>query len=445
MGSRAARDAALTILVRVEQEGSFVGPLLERAMQNAELHDSDRALLQQIVKGTLQQRSAIDATINRFIDRGVNSLSPYTRGLLRLGAYQVMFLDRIPQQAAVNDTIEVGKNYVSPGEIRLLNAVLRKVVTSTTESRSFDEEDPSQIATQLSHPEWLVRRWIAQFGAAETVALCRINNARSPLTFRAHRNRISGADLITNLAQSGIEAQAGSFSPDCVSVLQLPRGVKLSTLPALVDGMCIVQDESSALVAPLLDPKPGMLILDLCAAPGGKTTHLAALSNDQAVIVALDPFLRRLASVIDNCERGHFHSVAPVQGDGREIVFARNVDSVLIDAPCSGLGVLGKRSDARWQKGAADFERLNEIQDALLDHSTELVGSGGVIVYSTCSIDPIENDEVIDRFFERNPNFELQSAAGFVTPEVVDERGFVRTLPQRHGIGGAFAARLVRG
>ena len=238
--------------------------------------------------------------------------------------------------------------------------------------------------------------------------------------------------------------QPARYHPDCTIITGLPPDRRIHTLDAYRQGLFLVQDESFAMVAPLVDPQPGDLVVDLCSAPGGKTTHLAALMGNQGRVVAVDPHPHRLELVRDNCDRLGVTIVERLAADGRALQLDRPADAVLVDAPCSGTGVLGRRSDARWNKSPDDLPGLRVLQRELLLHAATLLRPGGRLVYTTCAIDAEENEGAVAAFLSAATGFERTPIAGEVPAELVDEQGFFRTWPHRHGMGGAFGAVMIK-
>ncbi len=449
--SKSAREQALHILCRVETKGAYVSHLLAQATDNE--HGSDRALLEQLVKGTLDWRGRIDAVLDEVVKGGIGPLTPWIRNILRLGAYQILFLDRIPPQAAVHESVELAKRYGHRGTTGLVNAVLRKVAaqasagttpTAVPVPADRQQDEAEGIAATYSHPLWMVRRWIAQLGVEETIGLCKSNNQAWPPCLLTNTLRIDTPGLRGALQVEGVACHAAPYHPDCTVVDALPRDVRLHELTAYRDGLFLVQDESSAFVARVVDPQPGEFVVDLCSAPGGKTANMALLVRNQGHILAVDLHPRRLDVVEANCARLGISIVETAAADGRTIHLDRLSDRVLVDAPCSGLGVLGRRSDARWNKSEEDLPRLRALQLELLRHAATLLRPGGRLVYSTCTIDPAENEEVVREFLRGDATFRAIEALDGIPAALVDGHGFYHTWPQRHGMGGAFGAAMVK-
>lgn len=446
MTERTARDRALSILQRVETQRAYATQLLDQVSREPAIDQRDRALIHQLVKGTLAQRGRIDALLNDLVKSGVDRLTPWIRNILRMGVYQILFLDRVPPEVAVNESVNLAKTYGHPGTVKLVNAVLRRVAARAPSLRSAAPESTSadDLAASYSHPIWLVRRWLQNFGAETTIALCEANNRPWPPCIRTNTLKIDTAGLRRRLDAEQVGWRAARYHPDCTILAELPEGARIHTLPSFREGLFLVQDESFALVTQLLDPRPGEFIVDLCSAPGGKTTHLAALMGNRGRIAAVDIHAHRLALVRENCERLGVTIVETIQADGRTVRFDQPADAILLDAPCSGTGVLGRRSDARWNKAEDELPRLRVLQQELLRQAATLLRPGGRIVYATCTLEPEENEGAVEAFLNSAPQFRRVAPGAQVPPELIDSEGYLRTWPHRDGIGGAFGALLVR-
>jgi 16S rRNA (cytosine967-C5)-methyltransferase len=317
--------------------------------------------------------------------------------------------------------------------------VLRRLVEEKDRLTPPAGDDVESLAIWGSHPRWIVERWLDRFGPEATRALLLADNRAVPVGLRVNRLRATREHLIQRLAAEGVEATPARFASDLVWV----EGTHApGALAVFKQGLCTVQDESEALVARLVAPEPHERLLDLCAAPGGKSTHLAELMGDEGEVWAMERAEARLGPLEATVARMGTHAVHVVLGDGRDYPFPMPFDRVLVDAPCSGLGVLGRRADARWRKGPEMLRDLPLTQLELLAAGGRRARPGGVLVYSVCSFEPEETTAVVERFLRQNPAFVLESAQGLVPDPVVDEGGFMLVLPHEHGCDGAFAARF---
>jgi 16S rRNA (cytosine967-C5)-methyltransferase len=434
------REIALRILIAVDMRGAFSDKLLEQAHTGAG-DPRDQALLHELVKGTLRWRGRLDAILDRIVHIGIAATQPHVRNVLRLGAYQILFLDRIPAHAAVDESVKLAHKVSHAGAAGLVNSVLRRLVEEKEKLVLPTGDDAASLAVWGSHPEWLVTRWLARFGPEATRALMLANNTPARLGLRVNTLRTSREALITRLAAEGVTATPSGRVPELVWV---EGRVAPAALAAFRDGSCTAQDESEALVSLLVDPQPHERILDLCAAPGGKCTHLAERIRDEGEVWAMERAPERVASLEQTVARLGCQSVHVVAGDGRTYTFPMPFDRVLVDAPCSSLGVIGRRADARWRKGPETLLEMPPVQLELLIAGARRVRPGGVLVYSVCSFEPEETTEVVEHFLATERGFQIEPAGAWLVADVVDERGFMCVLPHRHGCDGAFAARFRR-
>ena len=446
-GNLSTRELALRCLCRVESDAAYAGRVLDGARLDSRMDQRETALLSQLVKGTLQRRGTVDAALEKYLKEGLQSLPLKIRNILRLGAYQIIFLDRIPAEVAVNEAVNLAKKQKERNLAGLVNAVLRTLVQNLPELMQSLAAAGSaeEIAVSGSHPLWLIERWISQIGAQETRALCAADNRIWPLQLRANTLRISAGDLLGRLRREGIKAVPGRYCSDCLSVENLAGNKKLHELESFKAGLFQVQDESSALISLLVGPQAGETVVDLCSAPGGKTTHLAQLMCNSGRLIAADVNRRRLKLVKESCRRLGISITEYAAADGRRLSLEFESDRVLVDAPCSGLGALGRKSDARWNKSPQMFADLAKLQLELLSNAARLVKKGGILVYSTCSIDLQEDEQLAEEFLSCNSGFRLRPPpADFSSFGMTTSQGYYRSWPQRHFIGGAFGAVFLR-
>ena len=433
------REAALRILHAVDTRSAFSDRLLDGAHARAGADPRDRALLHELVKGTLRWRGRLDAALDARVHVGLANTQPWIRNILRLGAYQILFLDRVPTHAAVDESVKLAHKYAHPGAAGLVNSVLRRLAEEKPGIVWPEGDDVDSLTVWGSHPRWIVERWLARFGPAETRALLEADNRAVPTGLRANTLQNTREQLIEMLGREGVEARAATLSPDLVWVEGHHSPGALHSFRA---GRCTAQDESEALVGRVVAPRAHERVLDLCAAPGGKSTHLAELMGDEGEVWAMERDAHRVETLKSTLERLGTHSVHVVHGDGRTYEFPMPFDRVLVDAPCSGMGVLARRADARWRKGPEVLAEMPPVQLDLLRSAGRYLAPGGLLVYSVCSFEPEETDHVVARFLAEHPGWTLESVAGSVPDAVVTPEGTMRVLPHLHGCDGAFAARL---
>jgi 16S rRNA (cytosine967-C5)-methyltransferase len=435
-----AREIALEILYEIEMKDAFANETIELFCKNYHLSNLDRRFVSELVNGTTKMRRRIDYVLSFFLEKEINDLTPWIRNILRLGVYQIDFLDRVPESAAVNESVNLAKKFGHRGTVALVNAVLRSYLRdkSRVSFPSWEENKVENIALFYSFPSFLVESWLNTFGEEETIKLCQVFNERPKLCFRMNSLKVESHSLEEKLNKSKTKFKSGRFLEN---FYYIESRVDLNHFTPLVEGLVYLQDESAGFPVILLDPQPGETILDLCAAPGGKATFIAELLRDKEGVLAVDKNLEKIRLLRENCRRLGIDSVSYFCGDARNFQ-VRPVDRVLVDAPCSGLGVLGRNPDSRWRKQKEDLLRLQKLQLEILFNAANLVKKGGVLVYSTCTLTREENDFVIEKFLEKRRDFKLTDASLYVDSEVVDQSGFVRTFPHIHKMDGGFAARL---
>jgi 16S rRNA (cytosine967-C5)-methyltransferase len=445
-GTKKCRELAVEILRNVETRKAYADLLLDHALKTNLLSNEDRALLTQLVYGTLRWRGKIDWTLSRLLSRPLSETDSYLKNLLRLTLYQMLFLDKVPDYAAVNEGVELAKRYGGKTAAGLINAVARRLLREKGKLAKQDigGDAAARLAVEWSHPEWLVRRWLAYFGAGETEALLKANNTEAPLVLRTNRLKTDRASLIEKLRAASFDAMPAPYAPEAI---RLRGAAAVDRLPGFAEGLFLVQGEASQLACLLLDPKPTERILDACAAPGGKATHLAEMMQDRGEVIAIDVSARGIEKVKQNIRRLGLKSIRPVHADAAQELTgapALPYDRILADVPCSGLGTLRSHPEAKWHKTESDIERLSRAQQKILSHIAAYLKPGGVLVYSTCTLTEEENERVVEQFLERGQKFTLESAADFL-PEsawrMVRGKYFL-ALPHREGTDGFFAARM---
>jgi len=438
-----ARRAAFDILWRVATEAAYAAPLVA-ALPQTNLSNEDRRLAQELALGVLRWQSALDYFIERYSGRPLKKLDAAVLLALRLGLYQLRFLSRVPASAAVNESVNLVKRARTASAAPMVNAVLRRAARQLDEQPGASLNEPlERFAVETSHPRWLIEKWIAAFGEAETRRLALANNQPPPVAFRVNTVRAAADEVRARLEHAGLRLRPSPVAPGALVVEDGPAAVLAQ---AAESGEVYIQDEASQLVSLLLNPASGERILDLCAAPGSKSSHLAALAGADGWVMACDIHPHRLATLALTCKRLGIESVAPVALDAtRELPLldgAPPFDRALIDAPCSGTGTLRRNPEIKWRLTADDIARLAEVQLSLLRRATSALKRGGRLVYSTCSMEREENEAVVHRFLEGG----FQSQFRVVTPtapaELITREGFVRTFPHRDGADGFFAAVL---
>jgi 16S rRNA (cytosine967-C5)-methyltransferase len=439
MPGKSAREIALHVLV--EYPGSDKpDELLDRLLRKHRLERRDRALATQLVSGTIKWRLKLDHVIKHF-SRKKRVVSPIILNILRMSIYQLMFLDKVPDYSVTDEAVRIAKAEGDAFQARYVNAILRTYLRERDRIAYPDlESDPlKHISVMYSHPPWLISRWLARYEARDVMALAAANN-RVPLTgLRINRLRSDVEEVESILAGGGAEiVEREKLVPYHIYI----RGASaIDASPAYRGGLFQVQDAGSTLIGHLVSPEPGQVAADLCSAPGGKATHLYELAGGKARVVAADLVPERLLKVRQNAGRLGHSGISVVVADASRPPLA-GADAVLLDAPCTGLGVMARKWDLRWTKREDDIMRMATYQKQMLLGAAGAVKSGGILVYSTCSIEPDENENVVEAVMAEAGGLELEDISRYVPDSVVYKHGMMQTLPHVHGVDGLFGARL---
>lgn len=436
------RQIAFLALRDVQRRGAFADIALNRWLRQAKLSEQERSLTTELVYGCVRRMRTLDALIDVFAKKKSSQQPPDLRTILHLGLYQLRYLSDIPAAAAVDTTVELCKKNSLAGLAGFVNALLRQYIRKTDTPLQLPENPVERLGILHSFPDWIVQFWIDQLGFEEAEKLCQWFNKSPTIDLRVNPLRTSIEQV-----EAALEAAGATVTriPHLPQALRLKGGAgAIENLPGYKEGWWCVQDSSAQLVSYLLAPQPGEVVFDVCAAPGGKTTHIAELMRDEGKIIACDKTESRLRKLAENAQRLRYKSIEILRGDVCNISQFKNVgDRVLLDAPCSGLGTLHRRADARWRHTPENIKKLAELQAKLLEQVAGWLKEGGFLVYSTCTLHPLENENLICSFLERHSHWQISPpapdspVAPFVTPE-----GWVKVWPHRHQMDGFFMVRL---
>ncbi|MHB8156753.1 MAG: 16S rRNA (cytosine(967)-C(5))-methyltransferase RsmB, partial [Desulfocucumaceae bacterium] len=356
------------MLKEVDAGGAYANLALNRVLEDLKPSSLDRAFATEIAYGTLRSLNTLDWILQKHISQPLEKQTSWIRSILRLGVYQIIYMDRVPAPAAVNEAANQAKRFGHPGAVSFVNGVLRNVLRKKDEIvfPSLESDPVQHISLKYSHPAWLVQRWIKELGAGETIELCSSNNQPSPNTVRANTLKNTREGLLDILAKEGIQAEKTRHAPEGV-ILKGVRGLR--GFPPFEQGLFQVQDESSMLVGHAVAPSPGSLVIDAASAPGGKATHLAQMMGDRGTIAAFDIHAHKIKLIMDNCRRLGITIIRAVEGDARELAgeYSGRADYVLLDAPCTGTGVIRRRPDSRWKKDPAQLPQIISLQREMLE------------------------------------------------------------------------------
>lgn len=429
------------------ETGSFTDVVVDRLLGKFKLAGVDRNLFTELVHGIVRRQRTLDAIIDRLAKQPAHRQPPHLKQLLRLGLYQLRYLDRIPDSAAVNTTVDLAKANGLAGLAGVVNGVLRQYIRlqdRQEEVLNLPTNPISRLGTLYSFPDWLIEHWVTELGSIETEQLCQAFNRVPKIDLRVNTLKIELTRLIDIFQAADIAA---------IPIPHVPQGLQftgnvgaIDRLPGYHEGWWTVQDRSAQLVTHLLDPQPGEVVIDACAAPGGKTTHIAELMGNTGQILALDKTASRLKKLQQNLDRLQLSGVKILTGDSCKFSeLTATADRVLLDAPCSGLGTLHRRADARWQKTPAQIHELGQLQGQLLANTATWVKPGGVLVYATCTVHPIENEHVITSFLTTHPHWQIElPAPDSPLASLVGKTGSIEVWPHRQQMDGFFMVKLRR-
>ena len=438
---QSARITALRVLVSCRSNGAWADAALKAQISRDGLSGSDAALCSRIVYGVLQNRMLLDHYIGAYCSQKPDHLQPPLLEILRIGAYQILFLDKIPDSAAVNTSVELAKLSKRGQASGLVNAVLRKISQNKESLPPIpDRNEIQRLSIQYSHPQWLTKRMVTLLGREEAERFLASNNEIAPLTVQVNPLKTTTESLTEELRQAGIEVHPHAWVPDC---LELSGTGDLTALPAFRDGKFLVQDPAARLVSLIANIRPGLKVLDVCAAPGGKSLSAAFAMTGQGDILSCDLHENKLKRIQESADRLGADIITTRAADGRvfQPEWEAAFDVVLVDAPCSGLGIIRKKPDTRYKK-ADDLFTLPVIQSAILNNSARYVRPGGTLVYSTCTILPEENEQVTQAFLAEHTDFTMSPIE---LPQPVGTTSGALTLwPQRHDTDGFYICRMTR-
>lgn len=435
------RELALDGLMQVEKSGAYSNLLLNNLIEKSEIDRKDIGLLTEIVYGTIQRRDTLDYYLQPFLKKKVEA---WVKVLLRLSLYQMIYLDRVPERAVIHEAVEIAKRRGHKGIAGMVNGVLRSIQREGVPSVEEIQDPVKRLAVAMSHPEWLVQEWVSAYGLETAQKMCEVNMLPPVSAARVNVDKATVEEAISLLENEGIQAKYGDLSEDAI---QIEKG-NVAHTEAFQKGFLSIQDESSMLVARALAPAEGDKVLDSCAAPGGKTTHIAEHLKGTGQVMSLDLHPHKVRLIQQQAKRLGLENVETKALDARKVEehFANeSFDKILVDAPCSGFGVIRRKPDIKLGKEKGDSERLSTIQLSILEKVAPLLKTGGRLVYSTCTIEKIENEQVIEQFLQEHPEFEWDTTMKGRMPEKLHpyiNEGQVQILPHYFATDGFYIACL---
>ena len=419
------RLTAAKIIYAVTEKGAYANIELAKNLRQENFSDLDRRFCTELVYGTIKTAVSLDWKLQKYLSRPIEKVDAKILTVLRLGMYQIFFMDKVPNFAAVDESVEIAKKFSGIGASKFVNGVLRNVLRNPEKSKFPEKNDLTSIALKTFHPTWLVKLFVEEFGIETAKKICEADNVEPPLCLRVNFLKTSREKVLRELKNLGIQAEKSKIASE--GIICKNHGA-LDKLKILKQGFCQVQDESSMFVAHFLEPQENNFVIDCCAAPGGKATHIAELMKNCGKILACDIHEHKIEHIRQNAKRLGVKIIEPVLLDARKVgeKYFETADRILIDAPCSGLGVIRRKADLRLQKNFADIEKLPELQFEILSNAAKALKVGGILVYSTCTILRRENEDVVEKFLSENKNFELVETKKFL-PHIDGTDGFFCT------------------
>ncbi len=446
MKNNGAREDALKIIHQINEKNAYPGIAVNEYVNRFKPDERERIFVSELVYGSVRWKKRIDYIIKSFSKIRINKISPWIMNILRLGIYQIIFMDRVPESASCNESVKLAKKYGHSASSGYVNAVLRNVVRNISNMEYPDRENSplEYFSIMYSHPEWLVKRYMELYGNDFTEKLLCANNENPPFTIRTNILKTTPDKLLGILRKSGFNCKPGNYAKEAV-IVDNPAGIFETDIYR--EGLFQVQDESSMFAVKMLDPRQGEYIIDVCAAPGGKATYTAELMKNKGRIMAWDIHTHRLRLISNTSKRLGISIVETMQEDAMEINlnYIGKADRVMIDAPCSGLGTIRRRPDIKWSRQEKDIVQLARLQYKILDSSSQYLKNGGVLVYSTCTTEPEENEMIIQRFIDKHKDFalcELKDEPLLMKNTI--KKGNMVLFPHIHGTDGFFAAKLFK-
>ena len=433
------RKVAINILERIINEGAYSNIILSNELNNSDLSDKDKALVTEIVYGTLRRLKTIDTIIASFV-KDISIMDKKILNILRVAVYQMNYLDKVPSYAACNEAVEEAKE-ISDKDSKLVNGILRNFVKKEGKFDIIFRNKIDEIAFDLSFEPWMVRMFIKQYGEHEALEILEGLNNTPKMTVRVNSIKGDYEEVYEELEEAGYNIEEGCICPEAISI---KGGKGIENNQAFVDGKITVQDESAMLISPLLDLEEGMKVLDLCCAPGGKTTHIGELLNNTGEVLGFDLHENKLELVKENYERLGITNIKLAQMDATklDVKLVSYADRVLLDVPCSGIGIIRKKPEIKWTKKRKDLKEIVEVQREILENAWEYLKTGGVMVYSTCTLNKEENEENIKWFLSKHKDATIEKVfIGKGANLCYDQMGTLTILPNEY-MDGFFVAKI---
>lgn len=443
-----SRETILDILTEVFEKDGYSNITINKYLKlKKDLDPREENFIREIVYGIIENNIYLEFIISKTSKIKINKIHPTIKTILKIGIYQLVFMDRMPHRAAVNETVNLVKKHGHRGTIGFVNGILRNISRDKEKYITIHDKNPvDSISIRYSHPKWLVRKWIEEYGEKFTEELCKANNETPRLNLRVNTLKTSKYDLKQSLLNKGYNVEDGRYADD---ILIVDNPIRLTNITEYREGLFTIQDESSALVGQIINPLPGSTVIDMCSAPGGKSTHLAQIMKNKGKILSLDIHQHKIKLIKDNAKRLGIDIIESYVEDAEKFnkEFVNMADYVLVDAPCTGFGLIRRKPEIKINRKEEDIKELASIQWTILNNAKEYVKLGGILFYSTCTITKEENTDLIRRFIDINPNFKLVSIKNVIN-NFEDynslDKGCVQLFPHIHHTDGFFYAKLIK-
>lgn len=440
------REVALKILIEINKKGAYSNIALNKHMAS-NINKLDENFTREIVYGVLENRLYLDWIISKVSKIKIKKIDPIILEILRIGVYQIVFMEKVPNSAAVNESVKLAKKYSHKGSVSYVNGVLRNIIRKRANILDIDIKNTiDYISIKYSHPKWMVKRWIDEFGEDFTLELCKANNEKPKLNIRTNRLKIDRETLKKLLKAKGYNISETKYASDGL-IIENPY--KITNTDEFKKGLFTIQDESSMLVSQIMDPGKNNIVVDICSAPGGKTTHIAQYMENQGKIIARDIYDHKLKLIKENSNRLGIDIINTELFDALKLdeKLLSKSDYVLVDAPCSGLGLIRRRPEIKWNRKEDDIEKIKEMQYIILRNASKYLKPGGILIYSTCTIEREENINMIRNFITENNEFQLVGFDHLLESKKnieTAEKGYIELFPHIHGTDGFFIAKLLK-
>lgn len=441
-----ARALALKILNEVTEQDAYSNLSINKNIDKG-VSDVDAGFIREIVYGVLENKIYIDYVVRSFSKVRLKKIQPIVMNILRIGIYQMLFMDRIPDSAAVNESVKLAKKHTHKGSQGFINGMLRNISRNKDSIKLPDKKKDAvkYLSVRYSHPEWMIKKWIHEFGFDFTEDLLKANNEKPKLNIRTNTLKINRDDLIEKLQAQDLKCTKTKYASDGIII---DNPINIVSTDEFKEGLFQIQDESSMLVGQIMNPKGGSLVLDLCSAPGGKTTHMAQIMGNQGRIIARDIHDHKLELINENAKRLGIDIIETENYDALKLDknLIGKADYCLVDAPCSGLGLIRRKPDIKWTKKEADIENISKLQLEILKNSSKYVKTGGVLIYSTCTIGKEENIDLLNKFLEENNDFKLVDFKEEVnnSEDLVEREGYLELFPNKSETDGFFISKMIK-